>query len=305
VIADWTVPFVLQTQFGNLPINQPLGTSDTRRFQLTPSKCSAVLPVRATDDDVPQGDGKISHRRWRSGYQAHLAVEPFQEYDSDSGDGVPACDVILVEMLDLLGLHLNELVRTGQVGGAGARLSWTPSGFPDRMFDRLQLLAVSAPSSVEGDLGGTQVEFDVDSAFPYYIEATETDTISEDGATETITNVGNTDSFAVFEVYGPYTGFTLVNHSVQDLDGVDLQIVYDSTLPGGEAVGGGDWIEFEFFRETAYANSAPRQRKGSVDWRVSDFFPLVPGDNLVEINFLGGGGGTSTYALCKSNGAWA
>jgi hypothetical protein len=301
VIGDWTVPFVLQTQFGNLPINQPLGTVDSRRFQLAPTKCNAVLPVRSTDDDVPQGDGKISHRRWRSGYQAHLAIEPLQAYDG--GDGDPACDEILVEMLDLLGLHLNELVRSGQVGGAGARLSFSPTGFADRMFDRLQLLAVTPPSQ-EGELGGTLVEFDVDSAFPYYIEAAETDTPIADGATETITNVGNTDYFPVFEVYGPYTGFTLTNHSVQDLDGVDLQLVYDSTLPGGQAVSAGEWIEFEFFRETAYANSAPRQRKGSIDWRVSDFFPLVPGDNLVELALIGGGG-SSSYALCKSNGAWA
>jgi hypothetical protein len=301
VIGDWTVPFVLQTQFGNLPINQPLGTVDSRRFQLAPTKCNAVLPVRSTDDDVPQGDGKISHRRWRSGYQAHLAIEPLQAYDG--GDGDPACDEILVEMLDLLGLHLNELVRSGQVGGAGARLSFSPTGFADRMFDRLQLLAVTPPSQ-EGELGGTLVEFDVDSAFPYYIEAAETDTPIADGATETITNVGNTDYLPVFEVYGPYTGFTLTNHSVQDLDGVDLQLVYDSTLPGGHAVAGGEWIEFEFFRETAYANSAPRQRKGSIDWRVSDFFPLVPGDNLVELALIGGGG-SSSYALCKSNGAWA
>lgn len=305
MIAEWAVPFELVTQFGTLPINQPLDSSGTRRFQLVPSKCTAVLPVRTTDDDVPQGDGKIAHRRWRSGYQAHLAIEPFGTYDSASGQGDPACEGDLVEMLDLLGLHLNEMVRTGQIPGPNARLIWTPSGGGgNRMFDRLQLLGMSPPEEVGGDLGGTLVEFDIDSAFPYYIEETETDTTIADGATATITNVGNADVFAVFEMYGPFDGFTLVNHSVQDLDGVDLQLVYDSSLPGAVAVGGGgDYVEIDSFRETAYLNGDGANRKGGIDWRVSDFFPLVPGDNEIEVNFTGAGGGTEV--VCKSNGAWA
>ena len=304
MIPEWDRPFELLTQFGVLLLNQPIDSSTTRRFQLSPSKCNSVLPVRATDDDVPQGDGKISHRRWRSGYQAHLAIEPFSDFDEENAIGTPACEADLVEMLDLLGLHLNELIRTGQVGGAGARLSWSPSGAADRMLDRLQLLAVSPLETLGGELGGTVIEIDVDSAFPYYIEEAETDTVIADGATETINNAGNTDYFPVFQIFGPYDGFTLVNHSVQDLDGINIEIVYDKDLPGAVAVGGSDYIEFEFFRETAYLNGSGANRKAGIDWRVSDFFPLVPGDNEIEINFTGGSG-TATYALCKSNGAWA
>lgn len=301
MIGEFDVPFVLITQFGNLPINQALDTTTDRRFQLTADRCRGYLPVRETDaDDVPQGDGAISHRRWRPGYQVHLAIEPVLWHDADHVE--PACGSDLVDMLDTLGLFVNELIRTGQVGGAGARLSWSPSGQTDRMIDRLQLKAISPPSP-DGELGGIVVEMDLDSAFPYFIEAAETDTTILDGATETINNPGNTDYFPVFEIYGAYTDFTLTNHSVQDLDGVDLQVVYDASLPGAAAVVGGDWVEFEFFRETAYRNGNLSNRKGSIDWRVSDMFPLVPGDNDIEIAFTGEDG--YTMAVCKSNGAWA
>lgn len=304
MIAEWEVQFVLETQLGNLPFNQPLDTDDTLRwFQLVPGKCNAVLPVRSTDDDVPQGDGKISHRRWRSGYQAHLAVVPLIWGGDPDNTAEPACGADLVAMLDILGLHLNELIRTGQIGGPGARLVWTPSGAPDRMFDRVQLLATSPLDAAGGDLGGALVEFDIDSAFPYYIRASETDTTIADGATATITNEGNTDYFPVFQIFGGFTGFTLVNHSVQDSDGNDIELVYDSTLPGAAVVAAGDYIEIEFFRETAYLNGHFSNRKAGIDWRQSDFFPLVPGDNNVEVNFTGPSG--TPHALCKSNGAWA
>lgn len=304
MIGEWDVPFWLTTQFGTLPFNEPADTSTDRRFQLDPTKCAAILPVRTTDDDIPQGDGRIPHRRWRSGYTVHLAIELLSSYDADSKDGEPACGADLREMLDLLGLHFNEMIRTGLVGTAGARFGWTPTdATDDRMFDKIQLLGAPTPSA-DGTLGGLVVTVDFDSPFPYYIEATETDTTIASGATETITNNGNTDSFPVFEMEGGFSGFTLTNHSVQDLDGVDISLVYDSGLPGAVAVSGGDYIELEFFRETAYLNGSSSNRKAGIDWRVSDFFPLVPGDNEIEVTFTGGGG-TAALAVCKSNGAWA
>ena len=297
MIAEWELPFDLFTEYGHLLFNQPIDSTTTRRFQLEPTRCRSGLPVRLVDDDVPQGDGKISHRRWRSGYQMHLAVAPVLWDGDETVDAEPACGADLVEMLDLLGLHINELVRTGQIGGANARLFWTPSGHDERMLDRVQLVAVTNTPG-ESDLGGYLVEVDIDSTFPYYIEADDTETTIGSGATATINNPGNTDYLPVVEAYGAYGAFTLTNHSVQDLDGVDIAIVYDASLPGGDAVAGGDWVEFEFFRETAYLNGNVSGRKGSIDWSQSDFFPLVPGDNEIE---LSGG----DHVVVKSAGAWA
>jgi hypothetical protein len=303
VIAEFDVVFHLLTQFGTLLFNQPLDTTSDRRLQLAPTKCNAGLPVRTTDDDIPQGDGKISHRRWRSGYQMHLAFEPVIWDGDPDNEAEPACGADLVEMLDLVGLHVNELIRTGQVAGPGARIYWTPTGASDdRMLDRVQLLNVNPPEVGGGELGGTLIEFDVDSAFPYYIEATETDTMFADGDTQVVNNAGNVDYMPILQVFGAFDGFIIQNHTVQDLDGVDLELYYNSSLPGADAIGGSDYVEIEFFRETAYLNGSSSNEKGGLDFRVSDFFPLVPGDNEIEINFIAGGAAT---ALLKSNGAWA
>jgi hypothetical protein len=180
VIVDFELPFWLWVEDlgAYLPFNDNLGTEDTRRFQLTPSRCSSTLPVRVTEDDVPQGDGKIPHRRWRSGYGITLAIEPLQSYDEESGEGEPACDEILQEMIDLLGLYVNATIRTGLVSGLpNARVIWRPAGATDasrdRMLDRCQLVTVAA--SQEGSLGGLQVVVQFDTPFPYYIGATEND----------------------------------------------------------------------------------------------------------------------------------
>jgi hypothetical protein len=302
MIGEWAQPFDLFTEFGHLLFNQPLASGSLQWLQMAPTKCSCGLPVRLTDDDVPQGDGKISHRRWRSGYQMHWAFEPILWDGSTTKPAEPACDPDLQEMLDLVGLHVNELIRTGQIGGANARFFWTPDTMTERMLDRVQLVSYTVTPG-GGELGGYLIEVDVDSTFPYYMEANETDVTVADGATETVTNAGNVDYLPVVEVYGPFDGFTLTNHSVQDIDGADIALVYDSTLPGGDAVGGGDWIEFEFFRETAYLNGNVSSRKGSIDWRASDFFPLIPGANSIELAITGGGGGG--YAVIRSAGAWA
>ena len=260
---------------------------------------------------MPQGDGKIPHRRWRSGYGAHLAIEPWiapvgadPNLVDPYGPAEPACGSDLVEMLDLLGLHLNAMIRTGLVSGLpNARLIWTPTGHARRMLDRCQYLAAAIPQATDGSLGGTQLEFDIDSPYPYYISEAETDTVIYEGGTESVVNVwngGNTDGYAVVEVYGPASAFILENLSITDIASVPLALYYNDALPpGGSAytIDSGDFVEFDFFTGRANLNGNQANRRGGIDYRFTTLFPLIPGDNLLAC--------IGANALIKSNDYWA
>ncbi len=304
MIGEWENPWWLETPEGTLLLNDTDMTTK-RRFQLVPGRCSASLPVRVTADDIPQGDGAIPHRRWRSGFTVHLALELLVDPNGEGGNEIgadpePACEEDLVAMLDLLGLHINAMIRTGLVSGfPNARLFFTPSGAGtqgDRMFDRCQLQTGGAVSLTEGAIG-TLVEFDLDTPYPYYIEATETQTSLGASGVEMIDNAGNTNYYPVVKVYGPTSNFILLNDSVEDLDGNPLEILYDSSLPGASAVSGGDYIEINFFTGQAFLNGSGANRKAGIDMRYSDFWPLVPGENLVAC--------IGAPAVVLSNGAWA
>jgi hypothetical protein len=305
-IDEWAKHWWLVTPEGTLDFNVT-DTDTQRRFQLAPLKCTANLPVRVTQDDVPQGDGAIPHRRWRSGFTVHVAVELL--IDEGGGQMTAACDEDLLAMIDLLGLHINAMIRTGLVSGfPNARLLWTPSGevacadvgptdrCGDRMFDRIQLNTGGAVS--EGDIG-TLVEFDVDTPYPYYIEAQETDTFLGASGVETITNDGNTQYYPVIRVDGPTSNFVLLNDSVQDLDGNPLELRYDDTLPPGTglAIPSGHYLEINFFTGQAFLDGSGANRKAGIDMRYSDFWPIVPGDNLIA--------SLGANATVLSNGAWA
>lgn len=308
MVGEWDVTFDLITPAGTLPLNQTDPTT-LRRYQLVPEACSVTLPVRTTEDDRPQGDGAIPHRRWRSGFGVHLALELVID---NAGELTAACGADLVEMLDELGLHVNEMIRTGIVQGLpNARLVWPPTGASDdRMFDRLQLSGAPSLNVVEGDIG-PRYEVDFDTAYPYYISKTQLpveDVTIEDGQTVTIVNDGNTDYFAVWKLYGPFLSLTLTNNSVVDLDGNPLVFVYDSDLPsetpGELIVDDGDYVEVIFFMGSAYLNGNLANRKAGVDMRFTEFFPMVPGNNDIEATFLGADT-TDTRAVCLMNSAWA
>ncbi len=306
MIGEWTNAWWLEDPEGTLLFNYTDPTTK-QRYQLVPAKCNANLPVRVTADDVPQGDGAIPHRRWRSGFTVHLAVEMLIDPDGNGYTMGPletqeaACDADLVTMLDLLGLHINAMIRTGLVSGfPNARLFFTPSGFDgttpldDRMFDRCQLQTGGAVS--EGDIG-TLVEFDLDTPYPYYIEAAETQTVLSNTGLQVVTNEGNTDFYPVVRVDGPFSDFTLFNESIVDLDGNPLEILYSASLPGASSVSGGDFLEINFFTGQVFLNGSGGNRKSGIDMRYSDFFPLIPGDNFLTI--------LEATATVLSNGAWA
>lgn len=300
MIAEWDNPWWLTTPEGTLPLNQEYGTTGWV-FQLNPEKCSAALPVRTTDDDVPQGDGKIPHRRWRSGYGIHLAIEPLKsvggELECPEGSD-------LVAMVDLLDLHLNSMIRTGLVSGfPNARLIFTPGGgvspTDNRMFDRCQLAGTPTPS-FDGALGGFQCEVDIDTPYPYYISEQETDSVVYEGGTSaitTITNDGTTDYYPVVQLFGSASLVIVTNYSILDLDGEPLQLIYDSSLPGASIISPGDYVEVVFFEGKAFLNGNEANRKAGLDMRYTELWPLIPGENLI--------GAFGGEALIKWNHAYA
>jgi hypothetical protein len=285
VIGEWNVDAYLSTPEGTLLLNQP---ESGGYFMLDEARCTGSLPVRAVSDNIPQGHGAITHKRWRGGYVIHLAI---QLWETIGDAGEPACDQLLREMLDTLGLHVNALLNPPN----GGRFVFTPTGYgDDRMLDQAQLLAVSP---VQFDGAAPMVELDIDSPFPYYYDATQDQTSITDGVPVTITNAGNVDHMPVIHVFGPTNAFTVTNQDAFDDDGAPLQLVYDSTLPGGAPIASGDFVFFDFFRNVAYLNGDQNNRKAGIDPRYSDFFPLVPGGNEIEI--------VGADALVLSNSSWA
>jgi hypothetical protein len=293
VIAEWDVPFDLITPAGTLHLNVTDGTTGFR-YQLVPERCSASLAVRVTEDDMPQHDGKIPHRRWRSGYQMHLAIEPMIEV---AGEFDCAGGGDLVTMMDLLGLHLNAMIRTGLFPGApNARLTWDPTDFDARMLDRAQLLGAPVVS-LDGALGGMLIEFDIDTPYPYYISTLETDTALSDSGVHLIHNAGNTDFYPVIQVNGPIDNFIITNESIVDLNGDPLVIEYDSTLPGAVGIDSGHYVEIIPFQATVFLDGDGANRKAGINMLTTDWFPLIPGDNEIWIS-----NGTG---VIKANDAWA
>jgi hypothetical protein len=289
VKADWDVPHRLVGPAGTLPLNEEIGT-EGMLFLLAPRRCSALLPVRDSqaEDFVPQGHGRIPHARWRGGYIFTLDIELWEDRETI------ACHEKLREMLDLLGLHVNALLNPA----GGARIYWTPTDYgDDRLLDQIQLLE-AGPPGISDETGATTVPLVLDSPFPYYLDGTEQQTPITDGNTVAIMNGGNAEQKPVVKMDGPTAYMELVNLDALDEQGNPLMLVYDSAnTPGGVAIGSGAYVEFDFFRETAYLNGNGPSRMAGIDMLLSDFFPLVPGENRLQVS------GTDVTVL--SNHTWA
>lgn len=260
---EWSIPFTIRSTYGDLDLNDDANALGL--FLLVPSECSMGRQIRATVDDVPQGDGSIPHSRFWTGYQAELTISLWESRAQ------PACDAQAREMAEELMLHLNLLANdTG-------RLLWTPSDYSDdRMMDEMRTLELDRWQL--GEAGVLSIRFVLDSPFPYVIDATQLTESLADNVQETITNSGNVPFFPVVKVDGPTSSFVLSNDTTGE------ELIYDSTLPGGVAIAGGDYVEFDFFRNTAYLNGAGSNRKASIDVESSDFWTLAPGANLVTLD---------------------
>jgi hypothetical protein len=289
-IADWNVPMTLVTPQGELDLND-VGNA-AGGFMLDNQNCKSGPAVRATADNVPQGDGAILHAGFLGGYALTLAIQYW------AGDSTAACATSSPTsdtMNDELMRHLASIID------GGGRLLYTPAGKARRLLDRLQLFGDSI--DVTETPGATGISFTLLSELPYSFDFEQQLTTIDDGTpTATLTNEGSIKYFPVFQIHGPFSAFILTNHSALDKDGNPLQIVYDADLPGAVPIGPSDYIEIITFENTCYLNGDGPSRKAGIDITTSDFWPLVVGDNDVEIEGEGTGPTPTVDILWQS--AW-
>ena len=174
-------------------------------------------------------------------------------------------------MGDDLAIHLWAL-RDPDSGG---RIEWTPTGKAIRMLDQIKIIERETVSI--DAVGIRTVEFTLATRFPYAMDLTEITTSISSGGAAALNNTGTAEFWPVFKVYGPTSFFTLSNQSTGE------DIVYDSGLPGGFAVGAGSYVEIDTFRNVAYINGNQANAKPNIDMELSDFWSLAPGSNAVGI----------------------
>lgn len=295
MILEWEVPFTLTTPEGSLPFNQLVSVGDDALgfYLLDRSKCSAGSARRITRQNLAQADGEITKRKFRTGYVFELNAQLWQVgTDDTAGGAVPACEGALRELGDLLDLHLNAIENTD------GSLTWQPTPWPsdvmiaERAAYQLRSLGPSGQNS-DGEFVSVAVEEDAESplvdvtfalitSLPYYMDAAESDTDITSGGT--LDNTGNADFFGVLEVYGPTNGFTITNTSVTDEAGNPLQITYDASLPGASSILSGHYVEIDLFRNTVYLDGNSSNYKPGINVEVTDFWPLVPGSNVITVS---------------------
>lgn len=266
-VVSWTRDFTLTSSLGDLVIPAEM---------LDPNQSTADTALRITTDTVPGQDGATFHRRFKNGYQMTVALIA-------QAGGLLMLGDDLQEFYDTLMGHLDALIDDG------GRISWTPDGADPRMLDAIQTLQMPLPSGMLPK----QIVFAVESPFPYAITAAETDTELTDGMPVTISRGGSAkEFFPVFEVAGPVDSFTVRNNTT------GLQVGYDSSQPGASSIASSKFAELDHFRKTVVNKPSPLAfLEEGVVWLGADFFPLVKGDNEIEID---GASGTM-----KWNEAWA
>lgn len=272
-IAKWEVPFQIATPVATLDLNtdMALSTGSTGSFKLVPQTCSAVIPVRVTDDDIPQGDGQITHERFFAAYELTLVIQLWANDACAAGDDAQ-------EMADMLARVYRGIPR--QVSDlAEGRVYWTPDGSPQRMLRSIVLSEALAWNLT--DAGLIEATFKVKSQYPYAWDAAETTT----ALSATLTNTGTADMWPVIKVYGASSAFTITNPAVVDDEGNPLSIVYvGAANPGGSSIASGDYVEINTFNNTMFLNGNGADYTAGLDVLNSDYFPIAVGANPITIS---------------------
>lgn len=267
---QWDViPHTLNTPVGSVVFNveAALGSAaDGGYLLLDRTACRMGAAARATVEDVPQSDGGIVHPVFVGGYRVTIVVELLKEKISTD----PACGALLVQLLDSIMANLNSLRDAG-----GGRLLWTPTDHDQRMVDDLWLVG-EADVSWDGPI--PKLSFELATPLPYAMVAAEVTTSIDDGASAVLNNTGSAKFWPVVKAYGPSAGFTIRNETT------GRELVYDSALPGANTLASGHYIEFDFFRNTAFLDGDVALRMAGVDASASDFWPLAIGSNTVSVD---------------------
>jgi hypothetical protein len=253
-VSDWTVPATLASAYGDLSLNAATGD----RYLLVPSGCDMWQDVRAQQLNIPQADGSLIQERFFTGTRLRLLVSFWD------GDEV-ACDDALTRMVDTLSKHAASMLKAALSG----RFLWDPEGDDVRLLDYMQL---SDRMQFDWSNPDTRATLTFDSPFPYAIDFTQIS--STFSGSQVLNNVGNTVMYPVFQVTGG-GAFTISN------DTTDLSIVFTGSYSG--------FAEIDTFRNTIYENGDGANLKDGLDVENSDFFGLVPGNNVISIS-----GGTVT-----------
>lgn len=261
-VSDWSSPnvFTLTNPF-NTVMEFNVQTADGL-YLLDNQACKFRIGTRVTKDHIPQFDGDILHYRFLTGVEIDLSIQLWETVDH------PACDELLLEMLDSLGGALRSLLNAGDNQG---RLAWEiPSGGNTRMLDDIRLLTYP-DEVISGPL--TTVNVTIDSRYPYAQDLTEGTPVSfVDITPQAIVNQGTAEYWPVYKVYGPTSSFEIVNSTTGE------------TLDyAGTAIGGGDYVELNAFNDTAFLNGDGADLLDGIDLAQSLFPRLTTGSNTLEI----------------------
>jgi hypothetical protein len=108
------------------------------------------------------------------------------------------------------------------------------------------------------------------------------------GGTVSVTNGGEADSYPTIRVYGPITGASLRNATT------GKRLVFTALV-----LGAGDYIEIDMRRERVLLNGdVAISYSRYVDPTLSEFWPLVPGANVVSLS------GSGFSATTKARVVW-
>lgn len=281
MIYEWTRPIVLTSRAGTLNIN-PLDTDSADHWKTVAAECRAGWSVRSRPSDIPRQNGQIKRRRFISGTSATLTMEPWM-----AGAEQPVCGSQLTEMMDDLRYHLWCLaVDTDDTGRVAFHVEAAPP--PSiissvRMLDDIALLSIDDDTLVD-DIR-RRISFTVDSPFPYLLSQEQRIEVIN-ATTDTITMYGGADFFPVVQVYGAFSTFEITHN------GLGVSIGYDDTRPGAPSIGGGQYLEIDFFRQTAtkVAGAVLTDAWAGLIAESGDFFTLVPGANSIttdaDVRFL-------------------
>lgn len=274
--VQWEALHILRSKFGDLALNSTDPTTG-QRFQILPSGYKIVPSLRVTQDNISQRDGSVLHPRWTTGLVATITVVLYVQPSHDADDIAyeNACDEDLTEMTDQIARWLNGI--RDLTFADNQRLFYYPAGVTDgRMLIDLELLSWPDPTIDED--GTVEIQFSVETPYPYAVDVVQTETDISDGANATLVNDGNADTFPVIKVFGPCTTFQIDNVAT------GLSFVYDGSRDGAVGIGGGDYAEINMFRGTIFLNGDSTDLIPGVDPALTDFFPITcdPAGNEID-----------------------
>jgi hypothetical protein len=279
VNLEWSQPHEIISPYGTLRLNTPdtpLTSGKLPLYLIQPPYAIVPANYRAISDNLSQADGSSLQPPFVSGLVASLRVQ-FWTLLTEGGDREKACDGDLREMDQRLTLHLNALRDCSADPNTLQRLLWTPEGYgDDRMLIWVFLSAWLAPDFAESPI--VEVAFSLATPYPYAIDATEIQTMIADGASAAIVNSGSAAQSPVIRVYGPSSTFAITNITTGEA------LSYDSSRPGGIAIGSSEYAEIDFFHCSIFLNGNGADLVAGLDPTITTYFKLAPGSQTIATN---------------------